>query len=467
MEGTEMFIDLPAGLIELGFITQEEADLYCIQLMNSMYGNVDAALRWILLKTEYLTGPEIMMTQSRADPCIFFKRDSDGEPALILAMTVDDCAVAGKPETIEWLLKKIEKKFKITRGGKIRKHLGIDYDWKLDEQGKPYIEARMDRKRDDIINSFEEMEKKQYKVRKTPAAPGSVLKKHEGEAIRIEDYRSMIGKIMYYATKVGPKIVNAIRELATHMGCPGEEQWKALGHLVGYLKGTKETPALILKQPLELRCVSFVDASYGNSCEGRRSVSGQMHTLGGMLTAYSSRTQKTVSMSSAESEYIAASSAVQEVIFQQMLLGEVCETIYPGVIYEDNEGAIFLSKNKQVSQRTKHIDLRYHFLRDFTSKSNEGCERGRLMKVDGKENYADLMTKNTDGATFAHLGDDIDKGLDRFRNDIYRNDIIKQLGGMSRIFKYEVVDEVKPYRHWMKVVRVKGKLRYEREEDNK
>ena len=78
-----------------------------------------------------------------------------------------------------------------------------------------------------------------------------------------------------------------------------------------------------------------------------------------MITAFSSRTQKTVSLSSAESEYIAASSAAQEVMFQQMLLSEICENVIPGVIYEDNEGAIFLSKNKQVSQRTKHIDVRY------------------------------------------------------------------------------------------------------------
>ena len=80
-------------------------------------------------------------------------------------------------------------------------------------------------------------------MRKTAVSPGSVLKKHQGEAVNIEGHRSMVGKLMFYATKVYPKIVNATRELATHINCLGDEHWKAVGHLVGYLKGTLEKPA--------------------------------------------------------------------------------------------------------------------------------------------------------------------------------------------------------------------------------
>ena len=104
-----MFIELPPGIFELGFLTEKEVKDYCIQLNNSMYGNVDAALRWILLKTEYLTNEEVGMIQSRADPCVFFKKDESGEPTLIMAITVDDCMVAGNPKAIDWLMTKIEK----------------------------------------------------------------------------------------------------------------------------------------------------------------------------------------------------------------------------------------------------------------------------------------------------------------------------------------------------------------------
>ena len=111
-------------------------------------------------------------------------------------------------------------------------------------------------------------------------------------------------------------------------------------------------------------------------------------------------------------------------------------------------GTIFLSKNKQVSQRTKHIDVRYHFLRDFTKKGNSSCEKGKLLKVDGKLNYADLMTENTDGTTFKFLGEDIDKGMTMLR-DKYEGNIIQKLGGMSEIEKLEVTDDVSGLNHWI------------------
>ena len=459
VDDLEMYLEIPQGVMELGFLTQEEAHTNCILLMNSMYGNVDAALRWILLKTEFLTSNLVGMIQSRSDPCVFYKRDEEGEAMLVIAMTVDDCAVAGTPESIEWLMKKIESRFKITRGGELRKHLGIDYIWKKDNDDAKHIEVWMERKRQDIVDSYEKLIKKVVKVRKTPAPPGLVLRKSdEDEPHDITNYRSLVGKVMFYATKICPKIVNATRELATHMSNPNKEHWKFMDHLIGYIKGTIGKPSMILRKPIELRCVSFVDASYGNSAEGRRSVSGEMHTVGGMISAFSSRSQRTVSLSSTESEYIAAGSAVQEMMFQQSLLSEMAENVYPGVVFEDNAGAIFLSKNKQVGQRTKHIDIRYHFLRDFMDKKKETCGNGIMMKVDGKENYADLMTKNVDGRTFEYLGNDIDDGLKRFREDEYELKVNQQLGGMSRCESLEVIDDVSMLDNWIRHVKKKRKL---------
>ena len=111
-----------------------------------------------------------------------------------------------------------------------------------------------------------------------------------------------------------------------------------------------------------------------------------------------------------------------------------------------------MSKNKQVSQRTKHIDLRYHSLRDFTEKKNGKCEQGILIKVDGESNYADLMTKNTDGTTFKYLGDDIDNGLKRMREQ-YEKNIIQKLGGMSVTVNLEVSDDVTMVNHWIKYIK--------------
>jgi hypothetical protein len=120
-------------------------------------------------------------------------------------------------------------------------------------------------------------------------------------------------------------------------------------------------------------------------------------------------------------------------------LSEIAETELPSIMFEDNEGAIFLASNKQVSQRTKHIDLRYHFVRNFIKKEEDGSSKAILAKVHTKENYADLMTKNVEMSIYEYLGDDVDNGLMRFRNEkLNDKDFIQsQVGGMSRIVNYK------------------------------
>ena len=102
-----------------------------------------------------------------------------------------------------------------------------------------------------------------------------------------------------------------------------------------------------------------------------------------------SKTQSSTTLSSTEAEYFALSMATQEVRFIQQLLEEIHENVTPAIIKEDNTSAIFLVKNRQVGQRTKHIDVRHHFLR-------EHCEAGRIAVefVQSEKNEADIETKN-------------------------------------------------------------------------
>ena len=92
----------------------------------------------------------------------------------------------------------------------MRKHLVINYEWK-EEDNEIFVEVRMDRKRSNIIKSYEKLTNKVCRIRKTSASPGNVLKKNKDEPINIEQYRSMVGKFMFYYTKVSSKIVNATR----------------------------------------------------------------------------------------------------------------------------------------------------------------------------------------------------------------------------------------------------------------
>ena len=121
-------------------------------------------------------------------------------------------------------------------------------------------------------------------------------------------------------------------------------------------------------------------------------------------------------MSSCESEYKSACSTSKEMKFQQMLLEEIASVNLPGIIFEDNRGTIFLVKNKQVSQRTKHIDVAAHYIREFCApERGTGKVRGTIKKIDTAENPADICTQNTDVKCFEYHADDIQNGFPRLR----------------------------------------------------
>jgi hypothetical protein len=109
-----------------------------------------------------------------------------------------------------------------------------------------------------------------------------------------------------------------------------------------------------------------------------------------MTTNWTSKKQQTVSLSSSEAEYQALSECVQESLFTQNLVQESTGVKKPAIIYEDNLGTIFLVKNQQVSSRTKHIDIRHHFMRDLQEKKDLDVRFKR-----SENNSADIMTKNT------------------------------------------------------------------------
>jgi hypothetical protein len=100
--------------------------------------------------------------------------------------------------------------------------------------GNKYLEASMPKMMDEISEKFEQARGKRAKEYATPGTPGNTLRKNDGNTVDIYAYRSIVGKIMYYATKIAPEVCNAVRELAGHLSSPGEEHWKA-ERCVGYL----------------------------------------------------------------------------------------------------------------------------------------------------------------------------------------------------------------------------------------
>jgi hypothetical protein len=175
-------------------------------------------------------------------------------------------------------------------------------------------------------------------------------------------------------------MANAVRELSTHMSAPGPQHWKAMGN------GRYE---FTMRAPEELRGIHIRDANYATCEETRRSISGGINTLGGTVIGWSSKKQPIVSLSSAEAELISYTEGCQSARFVQQLLGEILGSEPTAVIFEDNIGCIYLIRNQKTSARTKHMDVRHLFARDFYA---SGKVLPKFCK--SEDNIADGCTKN-------------------------------------------------------------------------
>ena len=386
------YIEWPQGVQELGFISSDEAKTTCVELTKAMYGNIDSPLRWMKTFTKHLV--EILkLVQSKSDPCIFYKHRHN-RLVLVLALYVDDTLCAGEKEEVEWAYKMIEQKFAIKRLGKLKKHLGVNWTWHKDPQGEVYLKANINTMVVDISAKFLTATGKLAKAYDTPALPNSHLLKNTGEIVMLDYYRSLVGMLMYLTTKVYPELSNSVRELASHLATPGKDHWKALERCIGYISNVKDA-GQVFRRPRELRSISDCDSNYARDENDRKSISGRINTLGGMITNWTSKKQSTVSLSSTEAEYQALSECVQEAIFTQSLIQELTGECNTAIIYEDNIGAIFLVKNQQVSARTKHIDVRHHYMRDLHESKRIEV---RFKRTD--KNSSDILTKNTPKAIY-------------------------------------------------------------------
>jgi hypothetical protein len=228
MGDQKVYISIPEAMVRLDFVTKEEAKEQAIQLEMSMYGNVDAALRFFKCYTHIIL--EMGLKQSEADPCIFYKHSDEGQLIIILATHVDDTLLGGFKKEVGKFMDDFEKHLKIERLGMLKKHLGVWWEWLEDDQGETYLKATMPKMIREIHKTFQDAKGKPAKKAATPGFPGKMLRKSEegNEPLMITEYRSIVGKILYYTTKVRPEMANAARELSCHMSNPNDEHWKAL-----------------------------------------------------------------------------------------------------------------------------------------------------------------------------------------------------------------------------------------------
>lgn len=211
----------------------------------------------------------------------------------------------------------------------------------------------------------------------------------EKKAMQAVPYCALVGKVMYLATTTRPDIAFAVRELAKFMSNYGEAHWTAAKHLLRYLQGTRALGIVLgNSDPVYPIFRGFTDSDWANS-EGRKSISGYVMMLGESPIAWSSKQQAVVALSSCEAEYIACTHAACEILWLRQLFAELgFPQNDPSILLCDNNGTIASTHDPHGHTRTKHINIRYHFIRNCVNNRDIDVTR-----VQGTSNTADVCTK--------------------------------------------------------------------------
>ena len=185
----------------------------------------------------------------------------------------------------------------------------------------------------------------------------------DGEEDIAAPYRSAVGSLMFAMVATRPDLAFSVSEVSRFMDKPGSEHWTQVKRILKYLSTTKKLQlSYDGKQPLEV--IAYSDADWATEVDKQRSQTGCIITLCGGAISWKSQCQKTVALSTVEAEYMALATTIQEVIWIRNLLKELGFDTQTTTVYEDNMGAIAVSKNPEHHGRTKHIDVRYHFIRE-------------------------------------------------------------------------------------------------------
>jgi hypothetical protein len=210
------------------------------------------------------------------------------------------------------------------------------------------------------------------------------------------DLRSLVGSLNYIALTSRPDIAEAVRYLASHVDNPTKAMWGVGRRILAYLKGTA-TLGILFGGEKSKNLLGFSDASWGSCVEGRKSVSGFLFKFGGGAVSWKSVRQRAVALSTAEAEYMALSDASREATWLRWLLEDMLGQPLPGPvpIMEDNQAAIQIAENPVHHDRSKHIDIRFHFTRDKIKDQTI-----TVAYVHTSEQQADILTKALDPAPF-------------------------------------------------------------------
>jgi hypothetical protein len=378
MDTDGVYLKQPAGYEVDGKLSQ------VYPLLKSLYGLRQASRIWHAVLVKCLK--RLGMTQSKRDPCILYQVNA-GECSIFVIFVDDIQGITSRPD---YYIQGMRED-------------GIDVQ-KIEEAGQ-FLGMRTTMHLDKFIISLDQTKYiEQTLVRfnmqdcNAQATPMSGIKlsknmcpqnDEEKAKMATHPYREVVGTLMYLATTTRPDIAFATGVLSRYLSNPGEPHWVEAKRILRYLKGTKDLKLMLGGRDMTLK--AYADADFAGDPDRARSTSGYAVFLGSSLISWRSKLQESqTALSTVEAEYYSICASMKEVQF----LLPVCidmdipqET--PIEVFEDNQGTIAMTENPIISDRSKHINVKYHFARDLVEDKTI-----KITYCPTQHNIADIFTKS-------------------------------------------------------------------------
>jgi hypothetical protein len=387
----ELYMEQPKGFVQCG----PNGEVLVCRLRRSLYGLKQAGRNWNKKIDAWLK--EHGFDQSTVDPCLYVLRtNSKSGDYLALAVYVDDLISLTSSRVLrKRVIEEMAESFKLVDAGLAKWLLGTlirQQDGTVTVSQQKYVETLLDR-----------FGMKDCRPVSTPVLNSAEMS-DAGRDVGIEpcnkaEYMSAVGGLIYLSVVSRPDIALAVSRVGQHMANPTQADMVAVKRIFRYLRGTSHY-SLVYAREGNTDLVGYSDSDWAGDLATRKSTSGYTFLLGGAAVSWSSKKQQTVALSSTEAEYIALTSAIQEAVYLKSLLADLqlVQDAESVLINVDNQGAIKISKNNITSNRTKHIDIKYHYCRE---KVQDGTVR--LEYIPSEHMVADILTKAVGAVVLGRL----------------------------------------------------------------
>jgi hypothetical protein len=365
---------------------------YCLQLVKTLYGLTTSPIRWKELLVDTVFIKEYGLQKVYNEDCLLHGND------LFVLVYVDDIKLTGTPKAINDAVTFLKTRFKVTVEPN-NAYLALTIDGTSDgfhvHQGES------------INKILQEYGMEHSKGKRVPLPHSKTLPVLEYKQ-EYPGYRRIVGKLMYLlATR--PDLSFTMKELARYNDCNNEHHFKAAKGVLAYLN-QKRFHGLRFTPLTENTITAFVDASYAEELETRKSTTGKIVFWGTNVISFKSKTQPIVTTSSFQAELVAIASVVSDILWLRHVLDELGFTqTTPSIIYTDSQSVIrwVTSGKSACRQRSKHIDVRAHQIRELV---DTGVIE--LRYVSSEDNIADAFTKSLGPNKFTYHFDKVLKAQD-------------------------------------------------------